>query len=165
MNGNKPPAGFASAFTRHVALHPRVAYYPYPEPLCPFLVRMVIDEILVGPNAAGNGVVTGELIARGAEDTEATVFDENDPPNANVAIWRLHDTPGNGAHPDVAELVWQMRPILAAQGIEPGEVAPNHVLIPAPTNFHDCPYGPPRRHDPIALPDSSPLQLTIAVID
>lgn len=162
--GNKPPATFASEFTRRAAMHSRVAYYPYPDPLCGALVKMVVNEILVGAQAAANAAVTGELINQGASDTGASVFDDNDKPGENVSIWRLASTPGTRTNPDVAEVVWAVRPVLAANGIAPEQVAPNHILIAAP-NFHDCPFGPPSQHDDLELPGAKPAAVDVTVID
>jgi hypothetical protein len=165
MDGNKPPATFGSTFTERVAMHPEVAYYPYPPALCPALVLFVIDQLLIGEAVLANPLVKAEL-ALHADDTETTVFDENDPPNENVAIWQLKSVAGSGSNPDVAQFVWDFRVLLASHGIGPEQVAPNHVLIAAP-NFHQCPFGPPHPHPhpPNPLDIVRPTAVNVAVID
>jgi hypothetical protein len=163
MDGNKPTATFGSAFTERLAAHRELAYYPYPDALCPALVLFVIDQLLVGQAALQNPAVKAELEVH-AEDTNETVFDEGDTPNENVAIWRLKNVTGAGANPDVAEFVWDFRVFLALHGVGPEQVAPNHVLIAAP-NFHDCPYGPPEEHERLQLDPQVPSVVNVAVID
>src|SRR5438093_612840 len=138
---NKPNVAFGSEFTSRMAQHPRVAYYPYPRP-CPILVTMIGDELLVGARAAADKKVTAKLAALHAEDTGFTVFggikkQNNAKLPEDVQIWRL-TKPGNGPHADVAEAVWSARKTLRAQKIPVEQVAPNHVLIPAP-DYHACP--------------------------
>jgi hypothetical protein len=72
------------------------------------------------------------------------VFDEETAPGGrNVQIWRLREEPGDGERTGVAEFVWSFRKeILGDSDLEPSQVAPNHVVIPAP-NYHACPWGPP----------------------
>ena len=163
MDGNKPPTTFVSAFTQRVAMHPEVAYYPYPDTLCHALVTFMIDQLLVGEAVLQNSVVKAALELH-ADDTGTFVFDEGDPPNENVAIWRLKNVTGAGSLPDVAQFVWDFRVLLASHGIAPEQVAPNHVVIPAP-NFHDCPFGPPSEHDQVVLEPAMPSAVNVAVID
>ena len=132
---------FESAFTARVAAHPRVAYYRLPDTMCPGFVLVVVDEILVGARAGGDPKVQSALEQQGAIPTEVTLFDVEDAPEENISVWRLKSTPGNRANPDVARAVWSVRAELPSD-IRPGEVAPNHVLVPA-ANFHSCPWGPP----------------------
>jgi Subtilase family len=164
-NRSLPPTKFTSVFTRRLARHPLLAYYPYPRPFCGALVSFMIDQLLVSEGAAGNAAVATALTAVGATFTGEKVFNENEQmPNQQIQIWRLSDTSGSGSHADVANAVWTVRPIVVAQGFNAQEVAPNHVLIPAP-NYHDCPWGPPDEHGGIALPPREPGTLTVAVID
>jgi hypothetical protein len=166
MNGNKPPSGFDSAFTSRLATFPRIAYYPLPVRQCRTAVVFVIDELLVGHRAASEPHVRTELTSLGAFDTGATVFAGlRHAPSEDVHIWRLRETPGAGPQPDVAAAVWQTRALLASLGIAPREVAPNHVLVPAP-NWHSCPWGPPEEPGAlVALPPRGLPAVDVVVID
>ena len=68
-------------------------------------------------------------------------------------------------YPDVAEAVWAVREVLDGKQIRPGQVAPNHVLIPA-GNYHTCPWSPPEQLDghprDLGAADSP---VTVTVID
>jgi hypothetical protein len=165
-NRSLPPAKFTSNFTRRLAQHSQLAYYYDPSSSCGALVAFMIDQLLVSGPAAKNTVVAKALENAGAYFAGETVFDENQPqqPDQQIEIWRLSDTSGSGTHADVAEAVWAVRPVLVAQGFEPEEVAPNHVLIPAP-NYHDCPWGPPEEHLGIQVTPRMPGDFTVAVID
>jgi subtilisin family serine protease len=167
MNGNKPPTEYDSAFTRRLASFPRTAYYPLPSAQCRTAVVFVIDELLVGHRAAIEPHVTKQLTTLGAVDTGVTVFAGlRPPPSEDVQIWRLKQTPGTGTQPDVAEAVWQTRPLLTSLGIDRKQVAPNHVLIPSP-NWHSCPWGPPEQPGGAAVlpPRSLPAGVDVVVID
>ncbi len=135
---------FESAFTARVAAHPRVDYYRLPKTRCPGFVLMVKDELLVSARAGGDAKVRAALEKHGAFDTGVSVFDAEHPPGGNVSIWRLDAPRGDRANPDVARAVWEARAGLP-DDIAHGEVAPNHVLVPA--NFHSCPWGPPEEAD------------------
>ncbi len=142
MSGNKPTVAFTSQFSKRAAALDRVAYCPYPHSssTCKQVVWMVIDELLVGQTALENDDVR-RYLDENAHDTEVTVFEGfTHKPAEDVAIWRLNRTPGVSANPDVAEAVWAMRSYLPFH--IKGQVAPNHVLIPAP-DFHACPWGSP----------------------
>jgi subtilisin family serine protease len=165
MDGNKPDFDPASAFTGRLAAHSRVAYYPYPGDLCEVLVTMMLDELLVGEDAASNDAVISELERVGASDTGLTVFDPDAAPDQNVQVWHLQSTPGVGTNPDVAEAVWALRAVLAQHQLPAGQVAPNHVLIPA--DYHTCPFGPPDHveNPPAQLPDGGAGTVSVTVID
>ena len=165
MNGNKPSTAYDSAFTHRLASFPRTAYYPLPSRRCRTAVVFVIDELLVGHRAATDPHVTARLTTLGAVDTGATVFAGLTPrPSEDVHIWRLKRTPGTGTQPDVAEAVWQTRAVLRSLGIDPKQVAPNHVLIPS--NFHSCPWGPPEEPGAAAvLPPPRLPAVDVVVID
>jgi hypothetical protein len=162
-NGNKPPVRYESAFTRRVAMFPRVAYYPLPGRGCLTAVAMVINELLIGAQAAANNNVTARLHFRGAFDTKRTVFGGLPTlPREDVHIWRLSHTPGSLAYPDVADVVWDVRSLLPARMA--AQVAPNHVLIPS--QFHSCPWGPPdETPDQGSLPPHASPPVRVAVID
>lgn len=186
MNGNKPfqenlkKIAAWSPFTARVANHPKVAYFPYPDEANPdeaLLVTMVIDQILVSSAAAADPEVADMLLSRGAVDTGVRVFGALDGGDearradewlgdGNISIWQLDSTPGDQRYPDVAEAVWAVREeVLSAKGIDFGQVAPNHVLIPA-GNFHICPWSPPEQHngDPGEL-GAADSRVTVTVID
>jgi Subtilase family len=153
--GNKPdstPWGtfLAGSFTERIAMHPRVAFYPYPELApCHVLVPFIVDELLIGKDVLANPALHTVLAA--ACDPVGVVFDDV-PPQGQVEIWRLRNVTNGLPFPDVAAFVWGFRSgPMAGTGIDPAQVAPNHVLVPAP-NFHECPGGPPRPHDPVAVP-------------
>lgn len=144
VNANKPDTPWASAFSERLAQHSRVAYYRYPDQLCDLVIPMVIDEILVGFDTDSATDVATALHDEGARKAGTVFSDHNGP---HVEIWRLESTPGLGPHPDVAQAVWAVLAKLTQNGIAhaPGQIAPNHVLVPA--NFHSCPSGPPGEHD------------------
>jgi hypothetical protein len=166
VSGNKPPTRYDSAFTARVASHPRVAYYPLPGRGCATAVAFVIDEVLVGEAAASDPVVTARLQALGAFDTGRTVFGGLPaPPREDVHLWRVTRTGSGGTLPDVAALVWTIRPLLAARQLGPAQIAPNHVLIPS-NNWHSCPWGPPEEETAAGtLPPQSFPEVAVVVID
>lgn len=166
MNGNKPPCDFGSAFTSRIAAFARTAYYPLPSRGCATAVVFVVDELLVGQAAAADARVTRLLGSLGAFDTGTTVFGGLTPrPREDVHVWRLKNAGGMQAAPDVAEAVWAARAMLTAHGIEPRQVAPNHVLVPAP-NWHSCPWGPPGESSTLlALPAPQAPAVDVVVID
>jgi hypothetical protein len=166
VNGNKPSTVYKSAFTRQVARFPRTAYYPLPGRGCLTAVAFVIDELLVGRQAASDPQVTTRLRTLGAYDTGATVFAGlTPPPSQDIHIWRLRKTPGDKPYPDVAAVVWSVRRVLVARHIHPAQVAPNHVLIPSP-NWHSCPAGPPEQaSSPGSLPAAATPAVSVVVID
>jgi hypothetical protein len=155
MNGNKPLATFSSAFTHRLAGHPRIAYWPHPK--CPALVAMVIDEILVGADAAGSAAA-GYL--NGIAENVGHVFPKS---KKNVEIWRLKQTPGNKPWPDVADAVWNARKLVP--NILARQISPNHILVPA-SNYHTCPWGPPDEPPHLgAYLGSATEKIRVTVID
>src|SRR5262249_19700815 len=150
-DGNKPEVHYLNAFTERVAEFPRIAYYPL-EDGGEAAVAMVIDEILVGKQAASDPDVLAFLNDQ-ADDTKQTVFGgkllrSTSRPPEDVQIWRVRDTPGQQQSPDVAMFVWEARAKLQEKGIPPEQIAPNHVLIPSSNpsfNYHTCPGGPPEK--------------------
>jgi hypothetical protein len=139
---------FESAFTARVAAHPRVAYYRLPPNMCPGFALIVADELLIGARAGGDPKVQSALEEQGATPSETTLFDPESAPEENISVWRLTSTRGYGENPDVARAVWAVRNQLPSD-VAPGEVGPNHVLVPS-ANFHTCPWGPPDESGPPA---------------
>ena len=139
MNGNKPGAVFTSAFTKRIAAHPRVSYYAHAK--CNALVTMVIDELLVAREALETPGVMKTIEA--AAEHVGQVLPKGDDDKHNVEIFRLKQVDGKRHVPDAAYAVWQARKFLSKK--HAGQVAPNHVLIPA--NYHTCPWGPPEEPD------------------
>src|SRR5205814_10019721 len=83
----------------------------------------------------------------------------------DVEIWSLTDVSGSHEDADVAEFVWSYRnDILGPRGIPPEQVAPNHILVPAP-NYHECPWGPPGPADALQLPTMRALSVNVGVLD
>lgn len=166
-NGNKPPAKFANPFTRRVAKNSRIAYYPYPGPLCGAIPFFIVDQLLVGQAALGSSEVEGQL-KKVATPTGANVFDGSWPDDKNVQVWKLKKVSGEHGHPDVADAVWSLRKSLQKELLKlklgPEQISPNHVLIPSP-NYHECPWGPPGEHGPVSIPAEVDPPVNVAVID
>lgn len=135
MNGNKPGAVFTSAFTKRLAAHPRIAYYPHPK--CNALVTMVIDEVLVARSALERAGV--RKVLEGTAEHVGRVLSKRDDDAHDVEIFQLREVDGKRHVADVAYAVWEARRELPKHLA--GQVAPNHVLIAA--NYHTCPWGPP----------------------
>jgi hypothetical protein len=164
---NKPEALYdRNWFTARVLEHERVGYYAYPPDAdCAALVAFVSDEILVAEEVLDHGPAADRLNERC--EALGTVFDdESKPGKQNVQIWRLPGA-GGGREADVAEFVWSFREeiISKAGHLEPSQVAPNHVVIPAP-NYHACPWGPPEPpRDDGTPPEIREGAARVAVID
>jgi len=158
MNGNKPAAIFTSAFTKRIAAHPRVAYYAHSK--CNALVTMVIDELLVAREALETPGVMKTIEA--AAEHVGRVLPKGDDDKHNVEIFRLKQVPGKRHVPDAAHAVWEARKFLSKK--QAGQVAPNHIVIPA--NFHTCPWGPPEEpnHWIYGLGDAA-AKVEVTVID
>lgn len=163
---NKPEALYQhNWFTARVLEHGRVGYYAYPvEADCAALVAFVSDEILVADEVLGHGPAADRLNER-CEHLGVVFEGESLPGGRNVQIWRLPGATG-GRAADVAEFVWSFRKeILADSDLEPSQVAPNHVVIPAP-NYHACPWGPPEPpRDDRSAPKMAEDGVRVAVID
>ena len=163
--GNKPDVPFADGFSTRMARHSRVAFYPIPlDASCAVYVPFVIDQLLVGAGVHTHQTLRQRLLEAGAEPV-ARVFDKEPPDGNQVEVWRLRNITDAGDFPDVAEFVWRFREEhLADAKIDPGQVAPNHILIPA-AGFHSCPHGPPSPVPPRhGIPKADPM-VAVAVID
>jgi subtilisin family serine protease len=155
MNGNKPGAVFTNAFTKRLAAHSRVAYYPHPK--CNALVTMVIDELLVAGQALAVPGVAKTIEA--AAEHVGQVLPKGD--KHNIEIFRLKEATGKRQVADVAYTVWQARKFLSKKLA--GQVGPNHVLVPA--NFHTCPWGPPEEQDHWVNLGEAASSVEVTVID
>jgi hypothetical protein len=159
--GNKPAAKFTQgSFTKRLAAHSAVAYYLYPRhEVCKVWVPFISDQLLVASEASSE--VKGRVHERA--DQIGFVFGEGQPDN-NVEIWKLRDIDRDREPPDVARLVWSIRKeFLEEEGLA-GQVAPNHVLIPA-GDYHSCPFGPPYPAPPRTPPRMDERTMKVAVID
>lgn len=164
--GNKPAAKFTQgSFTKRLAAHSAVAYYPYPpHDECKVWVPFITDQLLVATQASLQEGIQGELGKRAVRIGSVFAGVDEVKPEDDVEIWQLRDANGEGEHPDVAELVWSIRARLREMKQPEAWVAPNHVLIPA-GDYHSCPFGPPYPARPRPAPQMDEPTVKVAVID
>ena len=121
----------SKTFSDRVTRHPRISSFDYGKkgPL----VLAVNDQLLVSEPALPR-VLDWLAAQKIAAAQLAAVFAGLDVPGDDVHVLKLKLSPKN----DIVEVARGLR-----AEVGPGDVSPNHVLIPAMWG-HSCPYGPPR---------------------
>jgi hypothetical protein len=163
----------ASPFSERIRNHPRIAVTSSPGSSRDVLA--VHDQLLVCTDSqGGRGLKEWVLRQLPSPHVRAvsltSVFAGVQPPTAqDVDVLQLSPAPkGSG----IFDIVRTLRDDLASTDnafsrAPLGSISPNHVLVPAPSDDHSCPSGPPSPTKPGHIPPErrSGVQPNVVVID